>query len=74
MANEGSPKYSLDSNDWKKIGKGALIAFGAAALFSLSAWLAQGNMNWNTFLVVCIPAMISTGINAALKFFQDNTV
>jgi hypothetical protein len=61
---------SLNKTDAMKIAKGAGIAFGAAALFTISNWLGTGEINWATFLQVCIPAAISTGINATLKFFQ----
>lgn len=69
---EQSEKYSLNETDYKKILKGAGIAFGAAFLFSISTWLGQGEVNWATFFQSCIPAAISTGINAGLKFFQGN--
>lgn len=60
----------LNKKDANKIMKGAALAFGAAFLVSISTWLAQGQIDWNLFLTVCIPAALSTGINAGLKFFQ----
>jgi hypothetical protein len=75
---EPSPVNSLNATDAKKIAKGAAIAFGAAFLYSvavwLSVWTSTGTVNWSTFgttfLNVCIPAALSTGINALMKFFQ----
>lgn len=65
-----SKKYELNKTDYKKIAKGAALAFGAAVLVSVSTWLSQGEVNWNLFITVCIPAALSTGINAGMKFFQ----
>jgi hypothetical protein len=65
-----SSSMSLNSVDFKKIAKGAGIAFGAAVLFSVSTWLSTGSVNWNLFVTVCIPAALSTGINAVMKFIQ----
>lgn len=67
-----SPSGKLVKEDYKKILKGAGIAFGAAVLFSLSNWLATGEPNWNLFVTVCVPAALSTGINAVMKFLQTN--
>lgn len=71
MVNNKSEFMALNQEDYKKIAKGAGIAFGAAALFSISTWLATGEVNWTTFLQVCIPAALSTGINAGLKYFSS---
>ena len=65
-----SASMKLNAVDFKKIAKGAGIAFGAAALFSVSTWLSTGSVNWNLFLTVCIPAAISTVINAIIKWYQ----
>lgn len=65
-----SPAQSLNGVDYKKIGKGAALAFGAAVLYSIAAWLSSGEINWNLFLTVCIPAALSTGINAVMKWYQ----
>jgi uncharacterized membrane protein YfcA len=71
IKNDESSKFMrLNKTDYKKIAKGAALAFGAAALVSISTWLSQGEVNWNLFLTVCIPAALSTGINAGMKFFQ----
>jgi hypothetical protein len=64
-----SAQGALNAVDYKKILKGAGLAFGAAALYSIAAWLSAGQVEWNVFLTVCIPAAISTGINAALKWW-----
>lgn len=65
-----SPAYTLNAVDYKKIAKGAALAFGAAALYSVAAWFSAGEVNWNLFLTVCIPAALSTGVNAVMKWYQ----
>jgi hypothetical protein len=65
-----SASMSLNSTDYKKILKGAGIAFGGAFLATVSAWLAAGSVNWGLFLTLCLPAALSTGINAVLKWYQ----
>ncbi len=63
----GSPAWSLDTTDWKKIGKGALIAFGGAALVSLGEWITTGTVQpWKSALI----AAASVGINAVWKYLQ----
>lgn len=66
----GSPAKTLNSADYKKIAKGAGLAFGAAVLYSIAAWLSSGEVDWNLFLTVCVPAALSTGINAVMKWWQ----
>jgi hypothetical protein len=68
-----SNEYSLNSTDYKKIAKGAAIAFGAAFLFSISDWLITGQIDWILFKTICLPAAISTGINALIKYLQGKT-
>lgn len=67
---EQSRFMRLSKTDGYKIAKGAALAFGSAALVSISTWASQGQINWLTFKVLCIPAIISTGINALMKYFQ----
>ena len=54
---------TLNSTDYKKIAKGAAIAFSAAALYSISQALTSGIIDWKIY----IPAAIAVGINAVLK-------
>ena len=78
MVEKQSESGELNSTDYKKILKGAGIAFGAAILYSIASWLMvwlnSGSVDWNNFikpfLNVCIPAALSTGINAVMKFMQ----
>jgi len=78
MAETKSVSGELNSTDYKKILKGAGIAFGAAALYSIASWLMtwlnSGSVDWTNFvkpfLNVCIPAALSTGINAVMKLMQ----
>jgi len=64
-----SPQGQLNSFDWKKIGKGALIAFGGAFLLSIGEWLTTGNVElWKPAL----GAALSVGINAVWKLLQGN--
>lgn len=65
-----SDKYTLNSEDYKKIAKGATIAFAGATLYSIATWLSNGSVNWNTFLTVAVPAALSVGINAAIKWIS----
>lgn len=75
-----SESGSLNSTDYKKIAKGAALAFGGALLWSILVWaqasLSVGEFKWDvfgkTFLTVCVPAALSTGINALLKYFKGN--
>ena len=62
-----SPSLSLNKTDYKKIVKGAIIAFSGAALVSITEWLITGNVElWKPALI----AAVSVGINAAWKFLQ----
>ena len=65
-----SNAWELNGVDLRKILKGAGLAFGAAALVSIAEWLGHGSIDWSTFLTLCVPAAVSTGINAALKWYQ----
>lgn len=64
---EGSPKGSLNSNDWKKIGKGAMIALAGAALTFL-AELIPG-LDFGKYTLIVVP-MLSVLVNAGLKWYQ----
>ncbi len=68
----GSPNFSLNSDDAKKIGVGALMAVGGAlATYMLNTVLPQlkeqGEINAALFV------LFSTLINAARKYFVDST-
>lgn len=68
----GSPNFSLNSDDAKKIAVGALMAVGGAlATYMLNSVLPQlkdqGEINATLFV------LFSTLINAARKFFVDST-
>lgn len=66
----GSASGALDATDWKKIGKGAVIAFGGAFLLSVGEWLTTGNVEiWKPALM----GALSVGINAVWKFLQNNS-
>jgi hypothetical protein len=63
-----SKKFSLNQDDYKKILKGAAIAFGGAALSQLSFFLTSGSVfDWKVWLT----AMLAVGINAAIKYIQE---
>lgn len=72
---EQSNSGSLNNTDYKKIAKGAGIAFGAAFLYSvlswLMTWLSAGTVDWSNFIqpfmTTCIPAALAVGINAVMK-------
>ena len=73
---EQSNSGDLNTTDYKKIMKGALIAGGGAFLFALITWLSIGlsanDFSWSvlykTFLTAGVPAALSVGINAILKY------
>jgi hypothetical protein len=68
VGEEPSKKFKLNETDYKKIGKGALIAFGGAFLVSLGEWLSTGSVElWKPALV----AAVSVGINAVWKYLQS---
>lgn len=62
-----SKRFTLNETDWKKIGKGALIAVGgAAATYALSV-LPEVDFGQYTPLAVSVLSIL---INALLKFFE----
>jgi hypothetical protein len=62
-----SKKNSYNSEDIKKIGKGAIIAFSGAALYQLSVFISTGILfDWK----VWVGGILSVGINAAWKYLQ----
>jgi hypothetical protein len=62
-----SDKYALNSADIIKIAKGLLIAVGGAAITYLLAILP--NVDFGQYSFIIFP-LASTGLNAALKYFQ----
>lgn len=67
VSSEQSPSMTLNSVDYKKIAKGAAIAFGGAALMSIATAMQGGPIvSWPAV----IGAALSVGINAVLKFLQ----
>lgn len=55
---EQSPKYQLNSLDWGKIGKGALVALGGAALTYATELIP--NIDWGQYtpLVVMVSSIL----------------
>lgn len=66
---EKSPKYKLNKEDGKKIGKGALIALGGALLTYVSDIIPM--IDWGEYkpVVVAISGII---INFGWKFLKNN--
>lgn len=60
-----SPRWTMNTTDWTKIGKGALIAAGGALLTYLLDMLP--NINFGDFTPLAV-AGFSVLINAALKW------
>lgn len=66
----GSESFNMDVEDWKKIGKGALIAFAGAALVQIGTYISSGvAFDWQIWLV----GAVSVGINAGRKYLVDNS-
>lgn len=60
-----SEKLSLNSSDFKKIAKGAAMAFVGASLVQLNLFVSTGvAFDWRIWAV----SIASTGVNAAWKF------
>ncbi len=64
-----SPKLTLNSVDWKKIGIHVLVVSGSAALIFLGEFVSKVDLG--QYGVILLP-MISTGITTMLKFLKDN--
>jgi len=67
---EISPRLSLNLIDWKKIGKGFLIAVGGTILLTASNWLTTGNFDWQLLWTLECGAVSSTVINFFYKFLS----
>lgn len=65
-----SPRYSLNAVDAQKIGKGFLIAIGGAGVTYLLNLLPNIDFGQWNFLIL---PLASTGLNAALKFFENQS-
>ena len=65
-----SKAWNLNNQDLMKILKGALIAFGAAFIISVADWVALGVFDWVLFKTICLPAAVSVGLNALVKWMQ----
>lgn len=70
MKQKGSARFSLDTTDWKKIGKGALIALGGALLTYVASILSLIDIGstWTPILV----GMLGVLINAGWKFIENH--
>ena len=69
--NTGSPSYSTNSADWKKIGKGAIIAILGAVLTYGSSIIGHVDFTYYTPLVTAVWSVI---VNAGWKFIANNQV
>jgi hypothetical protein len=68
LQTKGSPKFSLNTDDFQKIVKGATIAFVGAALMQLSIFVSsQVPFDWKIWLT----AILSVGVNATWKFLSN---
>jgi hypothetical protein len=68
-----SKKFSLNSEDLLKIGKGALIAAAGAALAYLSAQVFPQLAESGNSTLVVVAAIGAVVVNAAQKYLRDNT-
>ncbi len=57
----------LGSTDWKKVGKGFVIAEGAAILTTATLWLQAGKFDLHELFVLESAAIVSTFINIIAK-------
>ncbi|MFY9238160.1 MAG: hypothetical protein WAO78_04670 [Roseovarius sp.] len=65
-----SPKFKIDIDDVKNVGKNALLVGVAAALTYVGANLASIDMGIYGALIVPV---ISTGLDSAIKWLKDNS-
>ncbi len=65
-----SNKFKLESVDWKKIGKGAMIALGGALLTYLADTIPT--INLSPEIKPLVVALFSVLINAGRKLIKDN--
>lgn len=69
--NEGSPRFSLSSMDWEKIGIGALVAVVGALLTYLTPVVTGLDLGSSTPIVVAIWSVLA---NIVRKWIADYTV
>tara|TARA_B100000700_G_scaffold319225_1_gene413975 strand:- start:2312 stop:2545 length:234 start_codon:yes stop_codon:yes gene_type:complete len=69
-SNIGSPSFSLGNADFKKLGKGMLIAVAGAALTYGSEWISGTDFGTWTPIVV---AGWSVAVNFIRKFVSNNS-
>lgn len=62
-----SPKWTLNMTDWKKVGKGFLIAL-AGMILTLLADMIPG-LDFGQYTLIVAPILMAL-INAALKWYQ----
>ena len=68
LKTKGSPKFSLNTDDFSKIAKGAVIAFIGASLVQINVFLvSQVPFDWKIWLT----AILSVGVNATWKFLTN---
>lgn len=65
-----SPSFALNSFDWKKIGKGALIAAAGAVLTYLSTFITHADFGVYTAVVAVVASAL---INAGQKWVSSNS-
>jgi hypothetical protein len=65
---EGSQKFSLNTTDLKKIGKGAIIAISGALLVYLTEVVPNVDFGAYTPVAVALSGIL---VNAAYKFIAD---
>lgn len=71
MSDLPSPRFSLTSADWKKIGMGGLLALAGAAVVWLGQVEAQVDLGlWQPF----VAAAVAVALNGLRKFIADNTL
>lgn len=69
----GSFNFSMSPEDWKKIGKGFLIALAGAALtYATSVFIPSLEDSGNAVLLT-VAAVVSVLVNTARKFLTDTT-
>ena len=63
----GSPAYSMNSEDWKKIGTGLWMSVGAAALSYLAT--IGPTLDTTTMQGLILATVFSNAVNIGRKFF-----
>lgn len=65
--NTQSPSGTMNSTDWKKVGKGFLIALAGAGLTILAEMIP--GLDFGQYTLVVVP-LLSTLVNLGLKWYQ----